>query len=134
MVCDDRRLRVSTGLPAHQPRLVRVRVRVRVCACVGVGVGRGRGIVTTDRQQPQEGLLAAVPNLQCLADLPPITPGCARIYLCRHGQTENNRLRKVQGARVDPSLNAYGAEMALRIGMALSLPAARWRRPHRRRA
>ena len=77
-------------------------------------------IVTTDRQQrPQTSLLAA-PNLQCLADLPPITPGCARIYLCRHGQTENNRLRKVQGARVDPSLNAYGAAMASRIGMALS--------------
>ena len=76
-------------------------------------------IITTDQQQPQTSLLA-VPNLQCLADLPPITPGCARIYLCRHGQTENNRLRKVQGARVDPSLNIYGAEMASRIGMALS--------------
>ena len=79
-------------------------------------------IVTADRQQqPQtSSSLLAVPNLQCLADLPPITPGCARIYLCRHGQTENNRLRKVQGARVDPSLNAYGAAMASRIGMALS--------------
>ena len=76
-------------------------------------------IITTDQQQPQTSLLA-VPNLQCLTDLPPITPGCVRIYLCRHGQTENNRLRKVQGARVDPSLNVYGAEMASRIGMALS--------------
>ena len=77
-------------------------------------------IATTDRQQRLQTSLLAVPNLQCLADLPPITPGFARIYLCRHGQTENNRLRKVQGARVDPSLNAYGAEMASRIGMALS--------------
>ena len=76
--------------------------------------------VTTDRQQRPQTSLLAVPNLQCLADLPPITPGCARIFYCRHGQTENNRLRKVQGARVDPSLNAYGAEMASRIGMALS--------------
>lgn len=76
-------------------------------------------IITIDEQQPQTSLLA-VPNLKCLADLPPITPGCVRIYLCRHGQTENNRLRKVQGARVDPSLNYYGAEMASRIGMALS--------------
>ena len=29
-------------------------------------------------------------------------------------------MRKVQGARVDPSLNSYGKEMASRIGMALS--------------
>ena len=64
--------------------------------------------------------LLTVPNLQCLTDLPPVTPGCVRIYLCRHGQTENNRLRRVQGARVDPSLNQYGSEMAARIGMALS--------------
>mmetsp|Transcript_1316 Transcript_1316/g.2823 ORF Transcript_1316/g.2823 Transcript_1316/m.2823 type:complete len:439 (-) Transcript_1316:849-2165(-) len=69
---------------------------------------------------PYEPNLLAVPDIRCLTDLPPVTPGCVRIYLCRHGQTENNRLRKVQGARVDPSLNQYGKEMAARIGMALS--------------
>ena len=31
-------------------------------------------------------------NFDCLLDLPPITPGCVRLYLCRHGQTEYNRL------------------------------------------
>ena len=70
---------------------------------------------------------AAVPtfavdgNFDCLLDLPPITPGCVRLYLCRHG-TENNRLRLhlVQGARVDPPINRNGYEQALRLGMAIS--------------
>ena len=26
-------------------------------------------------------------NYDCLLDLPPITKGCVRVYLCRHGQT-----------------------------------------------
>ena len=71
------------------------------------------------------GLIAAVTNgeesqTRCLLDLPPITDGCARVYLCRHGQTENNRLGLVQGARVDPSLNANGLEQARRLGLAIS--------------
>ena len=60
------------------------------------------------------------PNLDCLLNLPPITPGCVRIYLCRHGQTENNRLRLVQGARVNPSINGTGRKQAIRLGEALS--------------
>jgi broad specificity phosphatase PhoE len=59
-------------------------------------------------------------NFDCLLDLPPITPGCVRIYLCRHGQTEFNRLHKVQGARIDPPLNQNGREQAKRLGMAVS--------------
>jgi len=59
-------------------------------------------------------------NFDCLLDLPPITPGCVRLYLCRHGQTENNRLHLVQGARVDPSINSNGNEQAQRLGMAIS--------------
>lgn len=58
-------------------------------------------------------------NFDCLLDLPPITPGCVRLYLCRHGQTENNRLRKMQGARVDPEINSNGYEQAQRLGMAV---------------
>jgi len=58
-------------------------------------------------------------NFDCLLDLPPITPGCARLYLCRHGQTENNRLRLMQGARVDPEINSNGYEQAERLGMAV---------------
>ena len=59
-------------------------------------------------------------DYDCLLDLPPVTPGCARLYLCRHGQTENNRLHLVQGARVDPPINDTGFEQARRLGMAIS--------------
>ncbi len=59
-------------------------------------------------------------NFDCLLDLPPITKGCARLYLCRHGQTENNRLHLVQGARVDPPINERGHEQARRLGLAVS--------------
>lgn len=61
----------------------------------------------------------AEPNLDCLLDLPPIPKDCVRIFLCRHGQTENNRLRRVQGSRVNPPINANGEAMAQRLGMAL---------------
>ena len=60
------------------------------------------------------------PNLNCLLDLPPISKDCVRLYLCRHGQTENNRLRLVQGSRVDPPLNTTGKKQAIRLGETLS--------------
>ncbi|KAL7453710.1 hypothetical protein ACHAWC_005362 [Mediolabrus comicus] len=47
-------------------------------------------------------------------------PGCTRLYLCRHGQTENNRLRMMQGARVDPPINSNGYEQAERLGIAVA--------------
>ena len=59
-------------------------------------------------------------NFDCLQDLPPIPRDCVRIYLCRHGQTENNRLRKVQGARVDPPINDNGITQAINLGKTLS--------------
>ena len=59
------------------------------------------------------------PNLNCLTDLPPITPDHVRVFLCRHGQTEFNRLNKVQGSRIDPPLNDTGRRMATRLGKAL---------------
>jgi broad specificity phosphatase PhoE len=55
----------------------------------------------------------------CLSDLPPIEPDCLRVFLCRHGETENNRLKIVQGARVNVSLNEKGREQARRLGEAL---------------
>lgn len=58
-------------------------------------------------------------NYDCLLDLPPKPPNCVRIYLCRHGQTENNRLGLVQGARMDIPLNYNGEQMAERLGLAL---------------
>ncbi|KAL3787719.1 hypothetical protein HJC23_012145 [Cyclotella cryptica] len=59
-------------------------------------------------------------DFDCLLDLPPVTPDCARLYICRHGQTENNRLHLVQGARMDPSINDNGYEQARRLGMTFS--------------
>jgi len=58
-------------------------------------------------------------NLDCLSDLPPLDAYHARIFLCRHGQTENNRLRRIQGARVDPSLNDTGERQSKLLGQAL---------------
>mmetsp|Transcript_34664 Transcript_34664/g.84074 ORF Transcript_34664/g.84074 Transcript_34664/m.84074 type:complete len:359 (-) Transcript_34664:270-1346(-) len=59
-------------------------------------------------------------NYDCLLDLPPLPEDQVRVYLCRHGQTENNRLRKVQGARVDPPINTNGIIQAQNAGKALS--------------
>lgn len=70
-------------------------------------------------QLPTDGAVSS-PNLKCLLDLPPVDSDSVRIYLCRHGQTENNRLHLVQGARVDPPLNDTGRSMAQRLGAALS--------------
>ncbi|KAL7533501.1 hypothetical protein ACHAWF_004525, partial [Thalassiosira exigua] len=69
---------------------------------------------------PSDSSALSTGNFDCLLDLPPVTPGCARLYLCRHGQTENNRLRLVQGARVDPPINGNGYEQARRLGLAVS--------------
>jgi hypothetical protein len=59
-------------------------------------------------------------DLDCLLDLPPVASDYVRVYFCRHGQTENNRLRKVQGARVDPPINDNGNLQATNLGKALS--------------
>lgn len=60
------------------------------------------------------------PNLKCLLDLPPIPSDSVRLYLCRHGQTEYNRLKQIQGARIDAPLNETGMKQATRLGKALS--------------
>ena len=39
-------------------------------------------------------------------------PNRQRLFLCRHGETDLNRLGKLQGARKDPSLNATGFDQA----------------------
>jgi len=59
-------------------------------------------------------------DYDCLMDLPPLPDDQVRVYLIRHGQTENNRLRKVQGARVDPPINTNGIIQATNAGKALS--------------
>lgn len=57
--------------------------------------------------------------INCLSDLPPLATDSVRIFLCRHGETENNRLGRIQGARVDPSLNPTGVQQAQLLGRAL---------------
>ena len=59
-------------------------------------------------------------DVKCLADLPPLEKDSVRLYLCRHGQTENNRLKIMQGARINPPINDNGILQAQRLGMALS--------------
>ena len=59
-------------------------------------------------------------NIDCLSDLPPLAADSVRIYLCRHAETENNRLGLVQGARIDPPINTRGRAQAQRMGEALS--------------
>lgn len=75
-------------------------------------------LVSTATEPPL--LSSSTSSKTCLQDLPPVTKGCVRVFLCRHGQTENNRLRLVQGARINPNLNDTGCQQAKRIGYALS--------------
>jgi hypothetical protein len=59
-------------------------------------------------------------NFDCLLDLPLLPSDCCRIFFCRHGQTENNRLRLVQGARVNAPLNDVGRKQGRSVGLALA--------------
>jgi broad specificity phosphatase PhoE len=63
----------------------------------------------------------AVSDDDALTDLPTIDPKTTkRVFMCRHGETEYNRLKKVQGARVDAPLNETGQRQAQSLGQALS--------------
>jgi phosphohistidine phosphatase SixA len=54
-------------------------------------------------------------------DLPPLdTANKVRVLVCRHGETENNRLQLIKGARVDAPINERGQAQAVRLGQALS--------------
>lgn len=53
-------------------------------------------------------------------DIPKKPPNTIRLYLIRHGQTENNRLNIVQGAHVDTPLNDRGKLQATLLGQALN--------------
>jgi Histidine phosphatase superfamily (branch 1) len=58
--------------------------------------------------------------INCLSDLPILDQrNCFRLFLCRHGETENNRLKLVQGARIDAPINENGAKQAMLLGQAL---------------
>ena len=65
-------------------------------------------------------LLMAAPG-GVLGDLSKLTPpakGKTRLYLCRHGQTDWNAAKKIQGS-VDRELNELGERQAVLIGEAL---------------
>lgn len=55
-----------------------------------------------------------------LTDLPPVPTDYCRLFFCRHGQTENNRLRLVQGSRVNIDINELGYQQGRRAGLALA--------------
>ena len=64
---------------------------------------------------------AARPGLVSAAEaLPPPRPGFVRLYVCRHGETEFNRLGKAQGRRVDAPLNDNGRAQAATVAQLLS--------------
>mmetsp|Transcript_28559 Transcript_28559/g.91604 ORF Transcript_28559/g.91604 Transcript_28559/m.91604 type:complete len:426 (-) Transcript_28559:215-1492(-) len=54
-----------------------------------------------------------------VSDLEPPAPGVVRVFLCRHGETEYNRLKLVQGRQVDAPLNSAGVDQARALGEAL---------------
>ena len=67
--------------------------------------------------------LAAMASFQlAAADLSKLKPpkaGHVRLYLCRHGQTDWNAAKRIQGS-VDKELNAMGHRQAALIGEALA--------------
>ena len=83
-----------------------------------IACGSSSGAVVWNREEAHAA--AEVKIEDCLLNLPPCPENYVRIYLCRHGQTENNRLHLVQGSRINPPINEVGQQMATRIGQALS--------------
>jgi broad specificity phosphatase PhoE len=117
---------------AQPPRIVRPKISTIVHQKTRDSDDAGR-LFHWDRRRILESLVAPAillpfscaralesPDFNCLVDLPPVPEDCVRIYLCRHGQTEYNRLRKVQGARVDPPINENGLAQATGLGKALA--------------
>ncbi|CAH0518720.1 unnamed protein product [Peronospora belbahrii] len=51
--------------------------------------------------------------------LPPISEGCSRLFLCRHGQTDYNYQRKLQGRGVNIQLNNIGLHQAKYLAIAM---------------
>ena len=56
-----------------------------------------------------------------LCTLPPLEPGHSRLFLCRHGETEDNQRRLLQGGGIDTALNPTGRAQAAALGESMSL-------------
>lgn len=102
--------------PPHEARHTNRRSLLQRIAGTGIGASCSLWLPS-----PASALMQPTLNMNCLDDLPPPSDTTAvRLYLCRHGQTENNRLRLVQGSRVNAALNSNGQLMAQRMGEALT--------------
>ena len=55
-----------------------------------------------------------------IVSLPDLQDDCNRLYLCRHGETESNAQRLLQGSGVDSPLNAKGHEQAEALARSLA--------------
>ena len=55
-----------------------------------------------------------------LKTLPSLPPDHSRLFLCRHGETNNNKLRLLQGSGVDVPLNPAGRAQAAQLAQSLS--------------
>ncbi|CAH0485665.1 unnamed protein product [Peronospora farinosa] len=58
-------------------------------------------------------------GLSMTQQLPPVLEGYSRLYLCRHGQTDFNCQRKLQGRGVNMQLNANGLDQAKYLAKAM---------------
>lgn len=63
--------------------------------------------------------LPDAPRASFVQALPPVPKGCSRLYLCRHGQTDYNRMNKFQGRGVNTELNEVGILQASYLAHAM---------------
>ena len=75
--------------------------------------------VTTDTDTPINNIGTVAPPLLLSSILPPLPQGSRRIYLVRHGETDWNKLGKIQGGGYDIPLNDNGRQQALTTSLVL---------------
>ena len=63
------------------------RAFIQKSALVVAGVLSSPSLACSADTSLSDSTIQADGNYDCLLDLPPITKGCVRVYLCRHGQT-----------------------------------------------
>jgi broad specificity phosphatase PhoE len=120
---DADRTVLSTGrtvIGLNRRAAIAVASSVTACHCMNVCLGHGAG----------ENARAATASddcggCDCLSDLPPLSKTGVRLYLCRHGETDLNRLGRIQARRSDPPLNDLGRKQAYRLGLALNMSSVR---------
>ena len=55
-----------------------------------------------------------------LSDLPQLTVGSSRLFLCRHGETDSNAQSLLQGSGIDAPLNDVGRAQASALARSLA--------------